>query len=120
MQPCEEGHRALTCRPLHLPTAPRPAAGPLLMQAGSVPVLLHLGILYRGMELWCGPSLRWPQSYQVPAAAAAAAAGYCCCLWWLLLQTLLMAAAALLVATATNLADWGAPGRIPPALHRLS
>ena len=47
----------------HLPTC---SAGRLLPRpAGSVPVLLHQGTLFRGMELVCGPTLRWPQSFQV-------------------------------------------------------
>lgn len=62
--PCKPACPALL--PTHLTAPPQPACS---YRAGSVPVLLHLGILYRGTELWCGPSLRWPQSYQVPAPA---------------------------------------------------
>ncbi|KAI7837021.1 hypothetical protein COHA_009098 [Chlorella ohadii] len=40
----------------------------------SVPVLLHQGVLYRGMELVCDPQLRWPQSFQAVLIYAPAAA----------------------------------------------
>lgn len=53
-----------------------PPRSPLyaLLPAGSVPVLLEGGAVFRGVELWCGPALHWPQDFYALVAWAPAGA----------------------------------------------